>query len=1046
MTLQKGIKQFYFAQGVDTAYDASATPTGKMHILENARFENLGSLKKGEGSAQLTKNVDTVINTGAPATAGSFLKIANYNETKVAISDAKTAATNARANPTILKWDDARSLWQNTSNADIQGLETPHLYADSWPFSKSFLSRAFDRTAWIESEYVAGNMYILASDTPGTFTLYSVDFAARNVLFSKAYSGYNPRILKIGTSLFIFYYDNVNSIFVQQFTPSTSVFSGIQLVVNNVGVGGYFDVTLDVSNNRAYLAYKTSLGFPRVNSYNTLISGALGVVLATVNTFTTAIAMDTKITVWVVTDNMVDSVFFSFSYWGDTAVRTESLTTAFVYNFGAATAAGFYRVVALSGGGNIADPVTGNTGIFISYIFSVGRNKINTALFCYSQTVATTNSIYHGMEVITKCLAGSPNTIAFRGGRAGQQSVYLYTGTFDSKAFTCAGKLLYGKLFSTSVEQGILTSESFTSNVTNFVRVGENDTTAFFGAPILVGNPGKIQEATFGYNVDAFLVSWGCCELKDAQSLGMFRQSVRVGDALVMTGASPLYFDGDVISELGHLEFPDAGRFTLATAGAGNLSVGVYSYVFMYEWVDGNGRIHLSAPSAPLGITTTAGNNRVAITFNTNIIGSKPTAIRVYRTAANGSVYTFVAYMDFTSYDFSALMYGYTDDSSDSNISANEIVYTQSGEFSNINIGSCLYVAGWKDRVLGIFEDGAIYYSKKIEGSEPPEFAGELTIAGLDNVGGSPTAIAPLGDKFLIFKKERIYFIFGDGANDTGTFGDFSIPELLTDIYGCVAPASVINVEEYVYFQAKDGICRVGQDLKVQPIGRELNYFNTGAKIKSAYVSTSKREVRFSDGSTTYVWNYESAQWSIFTSGFISAEEISGEAHLVTSSGNLLKELTNGDTRIDGVQPQMTIGTGWINFENIKGFSRLYTILLSFRKRGNSNITVKLMYDDVADVVETHNITLDNASNSYIYPDSQNFSGAGLVTAADFANKPMVYRIKTARQKVSSVKIIIQDDTASASTTGTVDVVGLAIEYGFKANVAKLWMGDARTS
>lgn len=1042
MPLERGIKQFYFASGIVTDTEAVASPFTEPQILENARFDKIGGIRKKDGCSAFPTTIDRTLTPTAPSDAGLFLKIQNYNETPIAFSYSGAVATNPRLQPLMLKWDAVRQNWQYSSEQGVQGLQSPHLDADSWLFTEGFTSKSQDRFHWFDCEYYNGNVYYVQSNgVSSSFVFGCVNFQSRNVIFSRTFtSAYYPRIIKRGSVLNIFYYDNVNSIWCYEFNPTTSVLSGAQLVVNIVGAGGYYDVDVDVTNNNAQLAYKTNGGFPTVNIFSSLISGSLGTVLTPVSTYSSGTAMGTVITTWRVTTNMTTSSFLAFSNAADTAVVVERLTSALVFGYAHTMVTGKQRIVAVAGGSFSASVATNETGLFCSYIESVAANKIRTEIRNYSSTAAAgTSQIIYNVEVFSKVLGSDPNTIALRGGRRGQSSIYLYTGSFDTRGYVFAGKLLYGKTFNTSVERGILLSESIYNNVTKIARVFDGTTNGIFGVPTILASAGYIREPTFGYNVESYVVGWSFCELKNSFNSGMFRQSTKVGDGVVLTGASPLYLDGDVISELGHVEYPDSSRFTLATAGAGNLSVGLYSYLAVYEWTDSNGKVHLSAPSVPFNITTTAGNQRVTITHDLNVIGNKATAIRIYRTAVTGSIYTFVDYMVFSTGNTWTM----TDNSSDSNIAANEIVYTASGELSNIGLGACVHVSSWKNRVIGVFESGVIKYTKKIEGVEPPEFADELEIAGLDSVGGAPIATAALGDKLLIFKKERIYYTYGDGSNDTGTFGDFAVPELLTDVYGCISPASIVTCESYVYFHSKDSLCRIGQNLVVEPIGRKLDYnFSTVSKIKDAKVVASKREIRFSDGTKTFVWNYEIEQWSIFNIGSINSEVINGTYYFINSSNLLATELTNGDTREFGVAKQMIVATGWLNFENIAGFSRVYSVTLVCRKRGNHNLTVFFMYDNVPVLVDPHNIN-ETTANSYIYSDGQNYDSASLAGGFDLTNKPMIYKIKTSRQKISSLKIVLADSEVSSST-GSLDILGIAVEYGFKKNIVKSWMGDSR--
>lgn len=1068
MPLEKGIKQFYFSQGVDSALDAAATPVGKLHILENGYFEKVGSIRKKPGFVASSTAVDNVVDSTAVSSTGIAYNIAAFGTSKILFA---VNSVSDYWHKLLFKWDTARSLWQNTSVSPLvsgstttpinQGKVSPHVNCDSWTFSSGTLYKAQVRYSYIDCEYYNGNVYYITSTNGTSFTFGAYNYASKNVLFTKNFAtGYRPILRKINNKMYLFYMDVPNTdLYVTEFNPATSVFSGNQLVVSNVVAGNVeFSVSFDITNNRTYVLYKNNAGTLTCNSYNTLISGALGVALATVNTYTGGVAAGTKMAVWVVTSNITASrCFISYSNAADTEAQIIGLTLALAVSFGPSVViTGKNLISGITGGGFSGDYDTSiadfNTGVFVGHVESAAELHLNNvAIRTYTSggTAGTTQIIYN-TKVFSTAISGNPQMIALKGGRTNQQSVYIYAGTFTTKGFSLAGKLLYGRLFSEDTEVGIpaATDIILTTNITNFARVYSEGVAGIFGAPVTLASLGSIREAGTGYLLSSYEVAWGGCSVGDGTDLGLSRQSSSISGALIFNGGSPLYCDGEVISELGHLEYPASSvrRLALSLNAGGALGIGVYSYCLVFEWTDGLGKVHLSAPSSPRSITTTAGNQNISIRLYSNNMGDKPVSIRVYRTAVNGSVYTLVDYMVYAS----RMTWNMTDLSTDSEISGNEILYTLSGELSNINPGACQYIAASKDRAWGVFENGVIKYSKKIEGVEPPEFADELEIA-IEASGGNANSIGILQDKILIFKESRIYFIYGDGPNDTGTYGDFSLPQLITNVYGCISPMSVIAAEDYVYFHAKDGICRIGPDLKVEPIGRELDYyFASKPTILCSAVVTDARQVRFSDGTRTYVWDYDLLQWSIYTggTGALSMAVIDSTVHWTNSSYLLQEELSTGDTREGGAGTvAMTIGTGWISFDNIQGFERIYSIMIKCRKRGNHSLLVRLMYDGVPTIVETHTID-ETTSNSYIYGDTQNFEASGLVTAADYANKPMTYRIKTSRQKVSSIKVVIQDQEVafpSTSTTGTVDVIGLAIEYGFKKNITKLWMGDGRT-
>ena len=80
-------------------------------------------------------------------------------------------------------------------------------------------------------------------------------------------------------------------------------------------------------------------------------------------------------------------------------------------------------------------------------------------------------------------------------------------------------------------------------------------------------------------------------------------QNEVIGNNLHMSGGIVSMYDGQNIVEKGFNLYPEDLSATLYTGGGG-LGIGKYQYCSVYEWTDGQGQIHRSAPSVPVELDT----------------------------------------------------------------------------------------------------------------------------------------------------------------------------------------------------------------------------------------------------------------------------------------------------------------------------------------------------------------------------------------------------------------------------------------------------------
>jgi hypothetical protein len=268
------------------------------------------------------------------------------------------------------------------------------------------------------------------------------------------------------------------------------------------------------------------------------------------------------------------------------------------------------------------------------------------------------------------------------------------------------------------------------------------------------------------------------------------------------------------------------------TAGApGNIAAGTYVYQVVYQSVDGRGRRHLSAPSAPVSITLAATGYVVVsmtsaavtqrITTDTSFAMLKPSAL-VYRTTNGGTTYHFVG--STAAVDHSDGLVTFQDELADASIEDEEILYTDGNVLANHLAPSGRFVAKSADRIWvgGCIDSYTVYASKIIVPDEPPAFTehGAFEVTFPEEV----TGLCVMDDTVLVFSERSIFAVSGAGPNDQGT-GYFDPPRRVSDGVGCIDGHSIVVTELGVLFRAQMGFKLLPRGLgAVEDLGQGVNF------------------------------------------------------------------------------------------------------------------------------------------------------------------------------------------------------------------------------
>jgi len=117
-----------------------------------------------------------------------------------------------------------------------------------------------------------------------------------------------------------------------------------------------------------------------------------------------------------------------------------------------------------------------------------------------------------------------------------------------------------------------------------------------------------------------------------------------------------------------------------------------------------------------------------------------------------------------------------------------------------------------------------VWYSKFIGPATPVAFSDEF-VKTVDPRGGPITALATIDDKLLVFKYDQMFFIVGQGPENTGVNNDLSDAILITTDVGCIDPRSIVGSPFGILFKSRKGIYLIDRSLAVQYIGAAVEAY-----------------------------------------------------------------------------------------------------------------------------------------------------------------------------------------------------------------------------
>jgi len=387
----------------------------------------------------------------------------------------------------------------------------------------------------------------------------------------------------------------------------------------------------------------------------------------------------------------------------------------------------------------------------------------------------------------------------------------------------------------------------------------------------------------------------------------------------------------------------------------------------------------------------------------------------LYRTQNAGNVFNRVATIEnppidatFTGTD----LISHHDKVSDANAAAGAFLYTESGELANVAPPSSRYIESHRNRIFAITEDNRVWFSKEYENKVGLGWSDEfqVPIDGLDH--DKPTALCSAGGELVIFREQSTWSISGEGPSKLG-IGEFYKPRQLSATIGALKNSPTLYTDGKIYFQNIRGIFRTAQQ-GFEYIGAPVEDLLGSSRVIAIRHHQATETVRFALTDKVLSYNYRYNAWSNYTYNLgegetiVGMENINDTVYVVTSGDKILKEDTS--YKVGSNYIVMKLRTGWISFNGIQGFGRVYRFSLLGESRDKHTLTVKVYYDyDDSTVVDTYTFTTDSATDA-----------------------KLEFRGHLSKQKCEAIKFEIYDADNSASTGDGYAIDHLALEVGMK--------------
>lgn len=501
-------------------------------------------------------------------------------------------------------------------------------------------------------------------------------------------------------------------------------------------------------------------------------------------------------------------------------------------------------------------------------------------------------------------------------------------------------------------------------------------------------------------------------------------------DSLFTPGGVTGQFDGRSYVDAGFGYYPEQPVIT--PAGGGALTAGAtYYYVLVYAWIDFNGRTWYSAPSRVTSVAMGA-NTQNTIAFPTYRLADRDDiSLQVYRGAANDNI-TF-QYVGSAVNSTAVDTVNFVDTFADTTVANGQALYTN-GAVGNRplaadGIPGFSSLAVTETRAWGVSADNPfeVWPSNKFIPGQGWRFSEQNKLIINDSLGPVTGVAALPSGVVVILKQNAFYLVSGDGPNQAGNGGSFTVSEPSVGV-GTTNPRSVLQTPSGIEFRSNGTTrawYRVNTALQAEyigsPIERYTNRPNTSTPfpIVGAVLVPATGETRYYTDSTdggqvkTLVHDPISDTWMVDTSADDFGNNLAvcaygvGAAVAISSAGGKIVVDEAGTGKDQGQSFQVYAAIPWIKGGDLDGYA---TFILA-RGVGEAGASAPTLFIQLQADFDATNITSQTVSPGVLWD----------------------WEIKYPA-KLSSFRLIVNYQASAVP----VKMTAIVVEYGVLARMAPL--------
>lgn len=961
MALQKQNIPISFLQGLDLKDDYKQVVPGKLLLLQNAIFTTPGKLRKRNGYTALSPVIDGggLISTG--------LGLATFNNELLEFDGTS-----------LYSYSQSNEVWVNKGG--ITSMEVTQA---------PVIRNTFEQTSGDFAQHSSGLQCIVWQDSRGTARYSVVDSVTGQALVQdhalESTSVY-AKPFALGAYLVILYITTSNHHLRMVAIPVSDPLnpnSPVDVATNVNATHFVWDGAL--YSEKLYVAYNTSAGGGAIELRS--INKFLVITSPTVTSSESAttclnLAIDQTLgQVWVVYYNGTEVKYFiltaglsSTPVLAPTIIETLSGVVRVVTYTDSGSGTFWYEVSAMATYNTLVRHNTGtNTG-------TVGTPSV----FLRSVGLAAKPFVYLGEVYLT---------VTFDT----QLQPTYFTVRADGRVVAKEQNIIGGGLL---VEPLVPESVMVSSGVVRFATLQRDLLTTISGT--------------------AFTQTGVTTTTLSFTSNNNFYKA-QIANNLQITGGILSLYDGVNVVESGFNMYPENITTTQSDLGGGMGSSSVntfYQYSVTYEWTDNQGQLHRSFPSIPITISFNSGvtTGQATLTIPTLRVTSKTgVVITVYRTEGNGTIFYQLTNLGVTNQllnnpNVDTVMYN--DLQSDSAIIGNPILYTTGNVVGNDTPPAPALITQYINRLMLVPSESplTIWFSEEAVPGTPLQFSALFTL-NIDARGGPITALQQMDSYLILFKSNLIFYIVGQGPDNTGAQNDFTGAQLVTSDSGCINARSIVQTPVGIMYQSRKGIYLLGRNLVVEYIGAPVEAFNE-ATITSAILIPTTNQVRFtlSDGQTCLVYDYYVKQWSTFINHNATDAVVFENEFTYSNPNGLVYQETPGLFTDNGEFIPLKLTTSWLSMADLQGFQRCYRALFLGDYISPHQLKVGVAYDFDSTQVQQDYINAGTLFNLTSYGEDSPY-GEGSPYGGQY---PLYeFRVDFQRQQCTSIQFTLEDVQSS---------------------------------